>query len=155
MIIKNDTNSKGFTLIELMVTIAIIGILSSIAYPSYLDSVRKSRRVDATNGMLECAGVQERNYTVGNTYLTNAEAACDTRDDYYTLAVDNTTGVAGCQVVVNGNTRLNCFTITATPVANSSQDDDDICQTLSLTHIGFRSSEDGSGDSSTNRCWRR
>jgi type IV pilus assembly protein PilE len=155
MMIKPAAHSKGFTLMELMITVAIVGILAGVAYPSYLDSVHKSRRVDATNGMLQCSGTQERNFTIANTYLDDAAAACTTNDGYYTLVVDNTTAETGCQVSVNGSTRLNCFTVIATPVANSSQADDDVCDTLSLSHTGVRSSEDSAGNDSGDLCWRK
>ena len=62
----------GFTLIELMITVAIIGILSAIAYPSYESYVRKSRRVDAKNALLDLASRQERYFSVNNKYSTTA-----------------------------------------------------------------------------------
>jgi len=60
--------SAGFTLIELMITVAIIGILTSIAYPSYQDSIMKSRRVDAQGKLMSFANAMERYYTQCNTY---------------------------------------------------------------------------------------
>ena len=62
--------SAGFTLIELIITVAIIGILVSIAYPSYQDSIMKSRRVDAQGKLLSFANALERYYTQCNTYPT-------------------------------------------------------------------------------------
>jgi len=56
-----DMNKQtAFTLIELMVTVAIVGILASIAYPSYQDSVRKSRRADVKGVVLGLANAMER-----------------------------------------------------------------------------------------------
>ena len=60
---------NGFTLIELMIVVAIIGILASIAYPSYQDSVMKSRRADATGALLGFANAMERRFTETNSYL--------------------------------------------------------------------------------------
>ena len=59
---------RGFTLIELMITVAIVGILASIAYPSYIESVRKGRRAEARAALTELMQQQERFMTQNNTY---------------------------------------------------------------------------------------
>ena len=64
-----------FTLIELMITVAIIGVLGAIAYPSYQDSVRKSRRAEGRSAMMEVLQQQERYMTQNNTYLAFADTA--------------------------------------------------------------------------------
>ena len=63
------TKNHGFTLIELMIVVAIIGILASIAYPSYHDSVLKGRRAEARTAIAELMQQQERYMTQNNTYL--------------------------------------------------------------------------------------
>ncbi|WP_444985256.1 type IV pilin protein [Halomonas mongoliensis] len=60
--------SAGFTLIELMIAVAIIGILASIAYPSYQRYVERALRADAHAGLMEAAGIMERCYTQFNRY---------------------------------------------------------------------------------------
>ena len=62
----------GFTLVELMVVVAVIAILSSVAVPSYLSSIQKSRRTDAKSALLDLAAREERYFTVYNTYTTSA-----------------------------------------------------------------------------------
>ena len=59
---------KGFTLIELLIAVAIVGILASVAYPSYLASVTKSRRADAKAALFGLAQAMERYYTTNGTY---------------------------------------------------------------------------------------
>lgn len=62
-------STKGFTLIELMIVVAIIGIIAAFAYPSYQDSVKSSRRSDAQGALLGLANAMERHYTTNNSYL--------------------------------------------------------------------------------------
>jgi prepilin-type N-terminal cleavage/methylation domain-containing protein len=59
---RNKVLQKGFTLIELMIAVVVIAILAAIAYPSYQDSVRKSRRADAKSALMEHAQFMERTY---------------------------------------------------------------------------------------------
>ena len=63
-------NSTGFTLVEVMIVVAIVGILAAIAYPSYQDSVRKGRRAQARMALSDLLQQQERRYTQRNTYLS-------------------------------------------------------------------------------------
>lgn len=65
-------NQNGFTLIELMITVAIVAILAAIAYPSYQQYIQKSRRVDAKNALLDLASREERYYSINNKYTQTA-----------------------------------------------------------------------------------
>ena len=65
----------GFTLIELMITVAIIGILAAIAYPSYQDSILKGRRAEGRTALLNLLQQQERYYTQTGSYLSFGSAA--------------------------------------------------------------------------------
>ncbi|MBW0149435.1 type IV pilin protein [Marinobacter arenosus] len=61
--------TKGFTLIELMIVVAIIGIIAAIAYPSYLEQVKSTRRGDAQGALMSFASAMERYYTQNGDYL--------------------------------------------------------------------------------------
>lgn len=61
-------HQQGFTLIELMIVVAIVGILAAIAYPSYRDQVRKSYRADCAGALTNLANAMERYRTINNTY---------------------------------------------------------------------------------------
>ncbi|ROU00650.1 prepilin-type N-terminal cleavage/methylation domain-containing protein [Marinobacter sp. R17] len=63
------SRSPGFTLIELMIVVAIIGIIAAIAYPSYLDQVESTRRSDAQGALSSFANAMERYYTQNGTYI--------------------------------------------------------------------------------------
>jgi len=62
---------NGFTLIELMVVVAIIGVLAMIAYPSYQESVTKTRRADGMSLLTNIVNAEERYFTQNNTYTTD------------------------------------------------------------------------------------
>lgn len=130
-----NRKKSGFTLIELIVVIAIIGILASIAYPSYQNSVLKSRRTDGKNALMSAAGIQESYYSSNNSYSdTIADIGGNTSDEgFYSVAVTN----PSCSSTVNGVTLYNCFTLTAT--ATGTQTKDTGCTTLTLLHTGVKS----------------
>ena len=65
---KRDNRKRGFTLIELMIVVAVVGILAAIAYPSYTDSVRKARRTDAKSALTEAAQKLEIFYARNSSY---------------------------------------------------------------------------------------
>lgn len=61
--------ARGFTLIELMIVVAVVAILAAVSYPLYSDQVRKSRRAQAKADLVEYAQLAERFHTVNNTYV--------------------------------------------------------------------------------------
>ena len=75
---NNGNIEKGFTLIELMIVIAILGILAAIAVPAYQGSVIKSRRADAQGALTGFANAMERHFTTNNTYGGAAAGGADT-----------------------------------------------------------------------------
>lgn len=66
-----NKQAAGFTLIELMIVVVIIGILAMIAYPSYQESLTKTRRTDGQSHLMSIINAQERFYTENNTYTTD------------------------------------------------------------------------------------
>jgi type IV pilus assembly protein PilE len=89
---KNNKYSFGFTLIELMIVVAVIGILASIAYPSYLEYVKKGRRAAAQSHLMEIAQRQQqylldaRSYA--STLTTLGVTTPDDVSDYYTISLE-------------------------------------------------------------------
>ena len=82
-------NSHGFSLIELMIVVVIVAIIISIAYPSYRDQVRKTRRADAKAALLDAAGKMERYYTQFGRYsatLTNSGIIATSPEAHYQIA---------------------------------------------------------------------
>jgi type IV pilus assembly protein PilE len=147
--------ASGFTLIELMITVAIVGILATIAATSYQSQVMRSRRTEARSAILDLAGREEKLFSTTNVYSaspttlgygTGAAAfpinVGSSGTDYYQVTVvtpDPTQGGA-----------LNTYLITATPIAGTQQAGDTACATLSVNQLG-RQTSTGSGTAAT--CW--
>ncbi len=131
---------NGFTLIELMVVVAIVGILAAIAYPSYNEYVKKTRRAEVVAIMLENAQLMERFYSQSGTYVGASIVAQSPADGtaVYDIAVDDT------------NTSETAFIINATAVSGGVMDGDE-CASLSIDELGTQ----GSGSGSNAVCWRR
>lgn len=113
----------GFTLMELMIALVIIGILSAIAYPNYRDHVIDTRRADAEIALIQAAAQQEKFFTECSTYAatTGTALACASGtlnypgvspDGYYDIKVVAAT--TGCSIA-------SCFVIEATPKPGTTQ----------------------------------
>lgn len=72
---SHKINMRGFTLVELMISLVIVAIISAIAYPSYRENVRRSNRAEVRALILENAQFMERFFTENNSYLQTAGAA--------------------------------------------------------------------------------
>jgi type IV pilus assembly protein PilE len=147
----------GFTLLELLITMAIIGIMASIAYPMYTDKIQKSRRADAQGALTQLAAAMERKFTETNSYcnlaatgggtvtgctaMSGATRGSDTgapaffaqkspvdgTEKYYDLTISS--------VTVSGSVGT-AFTLSATPANTQATDK---CGTMTLTNTGVRS----------------
>ncbi len=117
---KNHLKQVGFTLIEVMIVVAIIAILSAVAFPSYQDSVRKGKRAEGRTALTEFLLQQERFMTQQNTYAAFAAGATTgTAVSFKTFAGDKLAGTSyllGAETcpAPNGDIRL-CVRVFATP----------------------------------------
>lgn len=124
------SRSMGFTLIEVMIVVAVVGILAAIAYPSYQDHVRKTRRAAAAACLFEYAALFERHYTTKGSYkdltLPDPPLGCQTeQSNHYTISVSGT--------VSDG-----AFALVATPKGGQAKDK---CGWLGLNQAGTKSNE--------------
>ncbi|MDP2902189.1 MAG: type IV pilin protein [Methylovulum sp.] len=133
-------NQQGFTLVELMVTVAVIGVLASIAYPSYQNNVMKSRRADAKSALLELSNFMERHATEFGCYMdSGADTQCGTGDDTLPLLPFITTPKTGTAYydLVLFPVDATSFTLSANPIAGGAQETDQ-CGSLTLTNTGVK-----------------
>lgn len=132
---QRKSKSRGFTLIELVITVAIVAILTAIAVPAYNDQVRKARRADGKSVTLQMAQALERWHTVNNTYAGFTGSPMNSPDDdnpHYIISADNLS--------------VTTYTITAEP---QNAQTDDKCGELTLNQAGVRTpDEDDLAD-----CW--
>lgn len=129
--------NRGFTLIEIMIVIAIIGIVITIAAPSYTEYLKKGRRAEVVSLLSEQAQILERFYTRNNVYtgVTGLSAG----NDFYTLTPTITDQT---------------FALTATRKSGTSMATDK-CGDFTLTNTGVRSMNNATTGLTTKDCWGR
>jgi type IV pilus assembly protein PilE len=131
---------QGFTLIELMITVVIMGIVASIAYPSYQNNVMQSRRADAKGALLDLANFMERHATEVGCYTEpGGDGQCGTGDDSLPILPYITTPKTGTAYydLVAFPVTATSFTLAANPIVGLSQEND-TCGSLTLTNTGIK-----------------
>ena len=126
------TNNKGMTLVELMITVAIIGILGSVAYPAYTHYAKKAQCSDGMNTLQELAGFMEEFYMNQDTYAGAPVAKTVSDEGFYNISITTQTAFL--------------YTLTATPVDTNEM-------TLTLDSLGQKGESGGGATSPAASCW--
>ncbi|MGF1528969.1 MAG: type IV pilin protein [Candidatus Competibacterales bacterium] len=149
-IARRSRRQRGFTLVEMMIVVLVVAILAAVAYPSYYQSVVKSRRAMAKNGLQTVVNWLENKYTINGTYLNPATAAAfdltaagldkagDGNTDYYNIAY-------------SAGPTATTYTLSATPIGTTTQADDK-CGTFFIDQANTRTVSGGTLTAAD--CWR-
>ncbi|MDT4328847.1 MULTISPECIES: type IV pilin protein [unclassified Methylomonas] len=152
---------QAFTLIELMIAVAIVGILAAIAIPAYQDSVMKSHRADAKGALLGLASALEKHFTTNNSYCDaggsggadacGSSAVNDTGSPSPTVFASQSpaTGTAYYLLTLSAATATT-YTIQAAPTGTQAGDK---CGTLILDNLNQKTVSGATLDAAT--CWNR
>ena len=146
----------GFTLIELMIAVAIVGILATIAATSYQRQVMQSHRTDARTALLDLAGREEKLFSTTNQYSAiPSVVGYGTATTAVSFPVGSSNGNNYYNVLITtpdpaqpGN--LNSYTITATPIPGSQQAADTTCTSLTVNQLGQQTA---TPSANTATCW--
>ena len=149
---QRPTLQQGFTLIELMIVVAIVGILSAIAYPSYAEYIRKGHRADARAGLLQAQQWLERASTATGVYPVSGSAPDYALPPALTWDGDTTKRYT---IGFQGAPTNATFTLVATRKVGSPQATDR-CGDFTLTHTGTRNTVNyAAGTDPLRDCWNK
>jgi type IV pilus assembly protein PilE len=138
---------RGFTLIELMITVAIIAILATIAFPSYTQYVQRANRAEARSILLETAQFMERNYTTANRY--DFDSAGNAVVLPFLTSPKN--GTKKYDITVGyGAAPAQTFTLNATPAGGMVGD---ACGVITLTNTGVKGAAGATTAAIVDQCW--
>ena len=143
--VRRNGLSAGFTLIELVIVIVIVSILAAVALPGFQDAMRKGRRADAREGLMDAANRQERFMLDRSTYtdvMTNLGFGADPAisvEGHYSIDVEAPD--PNCPIAT-------CYNLTATPVAGGAQSDDSYCTSFTIKSTGAKTATPAASE-----CW--
>ena len=135
---KHPRSAKGFTLIEVLVAMTCVGVLATVAWPSYQTLMWRSQRAQARTALLQAAHWLERAASANGSYPASTDIPASV------LLVE------GQRYQIQVTSAPQSYTLSALPLGPQSAD---ACGTLTLNHLGVRSVQGAS--QSAAQCWSR
>ena len=155
---QSHIQQKGFSLMELMIVVAIMGILASIAIPSYVEHVRQGKRADAKVELLKIAQMQESYFVQNMSYAPRLGAGAGTlglagvtipsEQNEYTISMAVTPG--GC----NGTGANSCSTFVLTAMPTGNQLGDTTCLGFTYSNTGAKGITASGSSTQAKKCWK-
>lgn len=155
--------ARGLTLVELMIVVAVVAIITAVALPNYLDSLRKGRRVEAFAALADIQQRQERHRSNQPVYASSLTDARTASPPGLELPGSRTSG--GLYDLSLSGVSATGYVVAAVAVAGASQQSDERCRALAVRYTGGNVRYGGAAtvagidwsaaDSDPNRCWQR
>lgn len=143
---------RGFSLIQVIVALAVVGILAGIAYPSYLEATRKAKRAEGRAALYQLMLQEERFYSQRNSYIAFSSGSASEDEMRFKWFSGNSPETSAYEIkaeACSGDTIQNCVRLVAMPgTANVNANfEDSVCGNLALASTGEK-------DANTPECWR-
>ena len=147
---KTNTGQHGFSLIELLVVVAIVGVLAAIAYPSYTEQVRSTKRADCSGALVSLGNAMERHYSITGSYLGAAAAGANTgAPAIFSASCPLDGGAANYTMTIQAAT-TSTYMLNAAPTGGQTGDK---CGTLSFSNTGVKGVVSASAGIDWEACW--
>jgi type IV pilus assembly protein PilE len=147
---RSNTKQSGFNLVELMIVVAIVGIIAAFAYPSYLEQIRKTRRADCSGALVSLGNAMERHYSVNGSYLAAAAAGANTgAPAIYATSCPVDGGNATYNITIQA-AAASTYMLNAAPTGPQTGDK---CGTLSFSNTGVKGVTGADTGITWENCW--